>query len=86
MENFPKFKNKINRIFGFSNENNVAIRIIQYLQQRKSIAEYATHFQQHAKNIDWDDNAFMTMLRRKLKIMSKTSSYELEHSLKISKN
>ena len=67
MENFPKLKDKINRIFGLSNENNVAIRIIQHLQQRKSIAEYATQFQQHAENIDWDDNAFMTMFRRKLK-------------------
>ena len=28
MEISPKFKNKINRIIGFSNENNVAIRII----------------------------------------------------------
>ena len=67
MESFPKFKNKISRIFGPSNENNFAIRIIQHLQQRKLIAEYATQFQQHAKNIDWDDNAFMTMFRRKLK-------------------
>ena len=67
IKSFPKFKDKINRIFGLSNENNVAIRIIQHLQQRKSIAEYATQFQQHAKNIDWDDNAFMTMFRRKLK-------------------
>ena len=67
IKNFPKFKNKINRIFGPSNENNVAIRIIQHLQQRKSIAEYATQFQQHAKNIDWDNNVFMTMFRRKLK-------------------
>ena len=52
VESFPKFKDKINRIFGPSNETNVAIRIIQHLQQRKSIAKYATQFQQHAKNID----------------------------------
>ena len=45
IKSFPKFKNKINRIFGPSNENNVAIRIIQHLQQRKSTAEYATQFQ-----------------------------------------
>ena len=67
IKSFPKFKDKINRVFGPSNENNVAIRIIQHLQQRKSAAEYATQFQQHAENTDWDDNAFMTMFRRKLK-------------------
>ena len=55
MGNFPKFKNKIDRIFKFSNKNNVAIRIIQYLNQRKSIAKYATQFQQHLKCINWDD-------------------------------
>ena len=31
MEIFPKFKDKINRIFGLSNENNVTIRTIQHL-------------------------------------------------------
>ena len=37
------------------------------LQQRRLIAKYATQFQKHEKKIDWDDNAFMTMFRRKLK-------------------
>ena len=48
-------------------DKNVATRIIQHLQQRKSIAEYATQFQQHAENIDWDDNVFMIIFRRRLK-------------------
>ena len=65
MESFPKFKNKINRIFGLSNENNVANYPTFTITQIS--CKYAIQFQQHAKNIDWDDNAFMTMFRRKLK-------------------
>lgn len=67
MESFVRFKCEIRRVFGPSNESNVATRIIQHISQKKSAAEYTAQFQQYATQTDWDDNALMTMYRRGLK-------------------
>ena len=44
IEDYQEFKRKIRIIFGTFNEESQAIRIIQYLQQKKSASEYAAAF------------------------------------------
>ncbi len=65
--NFDNFKRELRRIFGTSNEKQIAKRVIQHLIQRTFAAEYATRFQEYANLIEWDDVALMTMFRRGLK-------------------
>jgi len=65
--NFDNFKRELRRIFGTSNEEQTAKRVIQHLTQRTSAAEYAARFQEYANLIEWDDAALMTMFRRGLK-------------------
>ena len=67
MEDFSEFKSHIRQVFGTAGEISNAGRAIQRLQQRRSAAEYATTFQQHAVLLDWDDNALTTMFRQGLK-------------------
>ena len=67
MESLARFRVEIRRMFGPSNEVNAAIRIIQYLRQKRSASEYSTQFQQYAAKTDWDDITLMTMYRRGLK-------------------
>ena len=67
LENFRRFTIEVRRVFGPSNEEQVAVRIIQHMTQKKSAAEYSTQFQQYAAQTDWDDNALMSMYRRGLK-------------------
>jgi hypothetical protein len=64
---FVKFKNEIRRIFGISNEDKVAVRLIQHIRQHTSASDYAAKFQEYAQITDWDDSALMTMYRRGLK-------------------
>ena len=61
MENFTQFKIEIRRTFGISDEKETAIRILQYLRQKRSVAEYATIFQQNATTSKWNDDALMVM-------------------------
>jgi len=65
--NFDNFKRELRRIFGTSNEEQTAKRVIQHLTQRTSAAEYAARFQEYANLIEWDDAALMIMFRRGLK-------------------
>ena len=67
MESFARFTREITRVFGLSNEANIAIRVIQYLKQRKSAAEYSAMFQEYATQTDWDDVTLITIYRRGLK-------------------
>lgn len=67
MESLARFRVEIRRMFGPSNEVNAAIRITQYLRQKRSASEYSTQFQQYAAKTDWDDITLMTMYRRGLK-------------------
>ena len=78
MESFSRFRVEIRRNFGPSNENNVAVRVIQHLTQRKSAAEYSTQFQQYSARTDWDDKALMTMYRRGLKANVKEELMRVE--------
>jgi hypothetical protein len=64
---FVKFKKEIRRIFGISNEDKVAIRLIQHIRQHTSASDYAAKFQEYAQVTNWDDPALMTMYRRGLK-------------------
>ncbi|THY39196.1 hypothetical protein D6C98_10097 [Aureobasidium pullulans] len=64
---FAKFKEEIRRIFGISNEDKVAVRLIQHVRQHTSASDYAAKFQEYAQVTGWDDSALMTMYRRGLK-------------------
>lgn len=67
MESFPNFKKEVGKILGPSNEDKVAIRIVQHLQQRTSASDYAAKFKRYSVQTGWDDEALMTMFRRGLK-------------------
>jgi hypothetical protein len=67
MRSFVRFKAEIRRIFGISNEDKVAVRLIQHVRQHTSASDYAAKFQEYAQVTDWDDSALMTMYRRGLK-------------------
>ena len=61
MENFTQFKIEIRRTFGISDEKETVIRILQYLRQKRLVAEYATIFQQNATTSKWNDDALMVI-------------------------
>ncbi len=65
--NFDSFKGELRRVFGISNEKEMAERIIQHLQQKTSAADYAARFQEYANLAEWDNAALMTMFKRGLK-------------------
>ncbi|KAH0182341.1 hypothetical protein KCV03_g10361, partial [Aureobasidium melanogenum] len=67
LTSFVNFKKEIRRIFGISNEDKVAVRLIQHIRQHTSASDYAAKFQEYAQITDWDDSALMTMFRRGLK-------------------
>lgn len=61
------FKSELRRVFGISNEANIAIRHVQYDRQVKSASEYAAQFQRWAPLTGWDDHALRDMFYRGLK-------------------
>ena len=61
MTKWIRFKDKIKRILGLSNKDKVAIRIIQYIKQQHSAAEYTTQFKQYSVLTDWDNNTLIVM-------------------------
>ena len=67
--NFTRFKAYIKSVFGNTNEENEAVRVIQSLRQKTSAAEYIAVFREYAARTNWDDNgnAMLTMYRRGLK-------------------
>ena len=65
--NYKDFRDGIRKIFGISNEEQTAVRVIQHLHQKTSASEYAARFQEHAAVTEWDDAALMTMFKRGLK-------------------
>ena len=67
MEDLDYFMVEIRRVFGPSNEESTATRVIQHLTQKKSAAEYSAQFQEYADKTGWDDTALMTHYRRGLK-------------------
>lgn len=64
---FDYFKKGIRQIFGVSNEEKAAERVIQHLNQKSSASDYAARFQEYANLTEWDDASLMTMFRRGLK-------------------
>ena len=64
---FSNFKKEIRRVFGETNEEMAAVRIIQHLKQRTSASEYTARFEEYSQLTEWNDEALMTMYRRGLK-------------------
>ena len=67
IESFIRFKVELRRTIGPLNESNVTIKIVQHLAQKKSIANYATQFQQYTTETGQDNAALITIFRRGLK-------------------
>ena len=67
IESFIRFKAELRRTIGPSNKSNITIRIVQYLAQKKSIANYAIQFQQYTTKTGQDDAALIIIFRRGLK-------------------
>ena len=67
MEDLDRFIIEIRRVFGPSNEESTVVRVVQYLTQKKSAAEYSAQFQEYADKIGWDDTVLITYYRRGLK-------------------
>ena len=66
-ENFDNFKTEIKSIYGLSNEQQVAIRNIQYITQKTSAAQYTAKFKEVSEKTGWDEKALITMYYRGLK-------------------
>ena len=66
-KSYQHLKVAMKSVFGISNEQSTAVRVIQHLTQKTSTAEYAAKFQEHAQLTDWDDEALQVMYRRGLK-------------------
>ena len=67
MEDLDRFMVEIRRVFGPSNEESTAVRVVQHLTQKKSAAEYSVQFQEYADKIGWDNTTLITHYRRGLK-------------------
>ena len=65
--NFNAFKLYMKEVFGITNEESAAVRVIQSLRQKTSAAEYTARFREYANLTDWSGSALMTMYRRGLK-------------------
>ena len=61
------FKKEIRRVFGIANEDRIAERRIQEIQQIKSAAEYIAEFQRWINRTEWDDIALMYIFKKNLK-------------------
>ena len=64
---YSTFKTYMKEVFGVTNEENQAVRIIQSLQQKTSAAEYSARFREYANLTDWKGSALMAMYRKGLK-------------------
>ncbi len=67
MESYAKFKVKVKRILGLSNEDKVAIRMIQSVKQKRLASKYTTQFKHYLVMTGWDDNTLMVMFHHGLK-------------------
>ena len=67
LTDFRTFVNAIRSIYGLSNEQQVAIRQIQYITQKASASQYTAKFKEHSAKTGWDDNTLRTMYYRGLK-------------------
>ena len=67
MESYAKFKVEVKRILGPSNEDKVAIRMIQSVKQKQSASEYTMQFKCYLVMTGWDDNTLIVMFHHGLK-------------------
>jgi hypothetical protein len=64
---FSAFTHAIRRVFGETNEEEVAAKRIRSLKQTGRAADYAALFQELSDTLDWDDNALMDLYKRGLR-------------------
>ncbi|RAL65789.1 hypothetical protein DID88_005454 [Monilinia fructigena] len=77
-DSFEGFKTEIRRIFGNSNELEVAEDKIFNLKQTGSALKYATEFRRYAGTTKWDEVAIMSHYRKGLKPESYGDPMELD--------
>ena len=61
MTTWRLFKEEVKKILGLSNEDKVAIQIIQHIKQQHSATEYTTQFKQYSVLTEWDNNTLIFM-------------------------
>ena len=64
---FDKFKIFIRRVFSVINEIITFIKVIQYLSQKTSAADYVQRFKKHANNMFWNSETLIIMFYKSLK-------------------
>ena len=67
LTDFRTFVNAIRSIYRLSNEQQVAIRQIQYITQKASASQYTAKFKENSAKTGWDNNALQTMYYCRLK-------------------
>ena len=67
MESYAKFKVEVKRILGPSNEDKVAIQMIQNVKQKRSASKYTTQFKHYLVMTGWDDDTLMVIFHHRLK-------------------
>ncbi|KAI7517710.1 hypothetical protein KC331_g21573, partial [Hortaea werneckii] len=65
--NWSNFVQAIRNIYGLSNDQQVAIRVIQHLTQKTSASQYTAKFREYSGKTGWNDQALTTMYYRGLK-------------------
>lgn len=65
--NYNTFKQTVIQMFGQTNEQSQAVRMVQQLKQRTSAADYSAKFQEYSELTGWDQNSLMEMYRKGLK-------------------
>ena len=64
---FKLLNTEMKKIYGLSNDEQVAIRTIQHLTQKTSASQYTAKFKEYADKTKWNDGALITMYYRGLK-------------------
>ncbi|KAI6813192.1 hypothetical protein KC342_g16956 [Hortaea werneckii] len=65
--NWDAYVETIRNIYGLSNDQQVAIRVIQHLVQKTSASQYTAKFREYSCKTGWNDQALTTMYYRGLK-------------------
>lgn len=66
-KDFSVFLGALRAIYGLSNSQQTAIRVIQHLTQKTAASTYVAKFKEHQVKTGWDDTALKTMFYRGLK-------------------
>jgi len=65
--NFSIFKKELKQVFEIFNKKKIAKQIIQYLQQKISVADYTVKFQKYINFANWNNIALITIFKQDLK-------------------